>query len=303
MPTLIPTKTDIATGMFIDVTSVPAGRYDSAFDSYLIQKKDGVENHTLTLVLKINLNPVTTYGLPVFVATDADGSLFWIRPWPPAEWQSFKSKFNKQAMRWSNRFWLVPPAGFNKLDVSVGGRTYRPNIYCHLYIHFNNGATGAHRTIDVVNLHHKLNSGSFRSHEGLYDSSDTAPRTNESTDNTGSNNRHVNYLTVVHEIGHALGQPHIGVLHKDPLCSAAVFLDGTPDLVKNISPAIFQGGSNSQVCYGEYAAPDRSDNVMGSGTHFSAFNALPWQDRIAFHTHTKGSDWQVSLSRVTPKPV
>jgi hypothetical protein len=148
-----------------------------------------------------------------------------------------------------------------------------------------------------------LNSGTFGSHEGLYDSLDTAPRINRSQDHTGANREHANYLTIVHEIGHALGLDHIGVLHNDPFCRAAILFGDTSGLDKNALPALYKNGANSRACYGTFAPPDRSDNVMGRGTKFTAVNAQPWRDRIALHTNTKAADWQVSTSKVPPQRV
>ena len=66
MPVLVPSKIDPKTGMFINVLGTPAVKFDAAFDSFLIKHENGCDNHTLTLVLKIFLNPITTFGLPLF---------------------------------------------------------------------------------------------------------------------------------------------------------------------------------------------------------------------------------------------
>jgi hypothetical protein len=295
---------------------VPASTSDATFDSYLLLKKNGVDNHTLTLVLKIFLNPMTTFGLPRFPFADADGKWFWIIPWRAPEWSTFQRTFKQQCLRWNDRFWLTPPAGFSKLDVKLGSRTVRPNIYCHLYIDLIGTMAGAHRAINVVNLDKRrlaarlgvrpgdLDSGDFRSDWDTYDSLDVVPRTTNSTDDKGITHRHVNYLTVVHEIGHALGLDHIGVAHKDPLCRAAIFIDENLPSVPFLSaPALLADGSNSRACYGDGAPPSRGANVMGGGTQFDETNASPWADRLAVHTGAKAEDWKVSLRRVPPKLV
>lgn len=107
----------------------------------------------------------------------------------------------------------------------------------------------------------------------------------------------------MHEIGHALGLAHISVLHDDPLCMAAILLDSTPGIDKSALPARFRSGSNSRSCYGPFAPPDRSDNVMGRGTQFAAVNAQPWRDRIAVHTMTNGDDWQVSVGKISRRKI
>lgn len=315
MPIVVPSKLDATRGVIVNMLATPAKLYDAAFNSYLLLKEGGVENHTLTLVLKIQLNKISTYGFPLFPHLDANKTVFWIKPWDNPAWTSFKRNFKNQCLRWNDRFWLTPPAGFSALDVKVGKRIFRPNIYCHLYVHLQDGPGGAHRTIDVVNLDKKvtaaqlgkkesdLNSGNFRSHEALYNSLDTLPRTNTSTDDKGATHKHANYLTIVHEIGHALGLPHISVTHGDGLCSVAMLIGDNPLLNGTDIGALLKGKSNSSACYGTYAPPSRSDNVMGRGTNFDTTNAQPWLDRIALHTATKASDWKASMTRVAPKPV
>lgn len=294
------------------VTSIPG---DAPFDSYLLRKTGGSENHTLTLALKIHLKQVSTYGLKKLVHLDFDKHAFVINPWRGTDWAVFKQTFLKECARWNNNFWLVPPRGFSKLDVKTASRVVRPNIYCHLYVALTGSVAGAHREIEVANLdkqfaksHYvrpgeKLNSGTFRSDDADYDSLDITPRNNFSQDGSGAWVQHANYLTIVHEIGHAIGQPHSGVLHKDILCSAAILSGDGPTLEGTPIGALFKGKSNSQACYGTFAPLTTSDNVMGSGTQFDETNAQPWLDRIAVHTQTKASDWTVKRSHVPPSVV
>jgi hypothetical protein len=117
--------------------------------------------------------------------------------------------------------------------------------------------------------------------------------------------RRVNHSTIAHEIGHALGLPHIGVTHGAPNCQLAVLADSLlPSSITSSSsfPALFQGGSNSHVCYGHSGNASLGQNIMGYGMEFDSSNAQPWLDRIALHTKTKATDWKVSVkSRVPPK--
>jgi hypothetical protein len=144
--------------------------------------ESGTQNHTLTLVLKVCLNQATPNSSEFQL--DHDLRPFVIEKWPPGEFEAFKRVFTADAARWNNRFWLIPPAGYSGLDVKVGNRTMRPNIYCHLYVDATSNANNAHCTIRVVYLQKsfakamskvtntKPTGGTFRSNAGLFDSMD-----------------------------------------------------------------------------------------------------------------------------------
>lgn len=246
------------------------------------------------------------------VDADTPPKVFMIRPWQAAELALFKKKFKRECAKWNDHFWLVPPVGFSTLDVKLGTKTVRPNIYCHLYVDMAASPAGAHRSINVVNLDladaktrhglkpRDLDSGAFRSDADQYDSLDVNTREQWSQDNTGKWHKARRYSTIVHEIGHALGLPHIGVTHKDPHCQVALVLD---KLFPNATslPGLYNGASNSSACYGDMAVRARGANVMGGGTSFDEANAAPWASRLALHTGTKATDWSVSLKKVPPK--
>lgn len=318
------TITDRA-GRIIEMQATPDFQFDSAFDSYLILKENGCDNHTLTLVLKIFVNKISPLSVRLpFVGNltlpfgDADGTPFAIQPWTGTAYSTFRNSFLRQCRHWNDKFWLIPPAGFTGLDYKQGGRTIRPNIYCHLYVSLVAAAGGSHRSIDLVNLDKqaaarqlgkragKLDSGDFRSHEGLYDSLDTTNSKMPYSDDKGKSHR-VNHSTIAHEIGHALGLPHIGVTQGATSCKLAVFFDSIlPTSVTSHAsyPAIYQGASNSHACYGHSGPKTLGANIMGYGMQFDASNAQPWLDRIALHTKTRAGDWKVSVkTRELPRKI
>lgn len=312
---MVPTKPDLATGIFQNILGVRQTGSDDPFDSYLLLKPGGSENHTLTLVLKIYLKQATTYGLKKFVHLDWDKKSYVIKPWEASDWAHFRKEFLRQCAFWNNNFWLAPPKNYSKLDVKAGNRVMRPNIYCHLFVQLVGSPAGAHREIEVANLDNqfvrdhylapgqKLTSAIFRSDSSHYSSLDTIPVDMSSLDGSGATVAHLNYLPTVHEIGHALGLPHIGQSYHDPLCTAAMLAGDNPALGNTPIAALLKGKNGSLACYGQYMPASRANNVMGMGTQFDQSNAQPWLDRIAVHTQTKSKDWTVSMIRIPPKTV
>jgi hypothetical protein len=290
------------TGFPKEIDGLPESPWDTSFDSSLIFHDSGRDNHTLTLVLKIFLNPLSTGPFPYWISGDADDTPFVIENWPATKLNRFKRGFLSAAKLWNDRFYLIPPAGFSALDVKVAGRAVRPNIYCHLHVELVMSAAGSHTQIDIAYIAPKFAAGHpFRSHSQLYTLTDVQPKKSQPIDEQGYPRQKIRFLTATHEIGHALGLPHVGQSLNDPLCRLAIGLDGNALLGGILSGGSLAGGSNSNVCYGDYAPSTHANNVMGQGTQFDEFNAAPWQARIAQHTRTRANDWKVVMQRPLPQ--
>jgi hypothetical protein len=293
---------------------------DAVFDSELTVSPDPSMNHMLQLTLRMYLNkyqppvnPWTHEYFSTWFYADFDHKVFIIGPWSHAEWTRFVKRFLAECDMWNNKFWLIPPADFTALDVTAGGRKVRPNVYCNLNIQVQYSPGGAHRSITVVNMDAKsaarqrgvketdVTSLDFRSDDSTYDSMDTTVGNVGLRDPSGTPTK-VRFYTIPHEIGHAIGQPHIGVIRGEPLCQVAILLQRLPGVTQSTLPALFQGGDNSRSCYGDLASIPTSSNVMGGGDQFSAENAQPWLDQILRHTKTR-TNWTVSMSRVPPSTV
>jgi len=92
-----------------------------------------------------------------------------------------------------------------------------------------------------------------------YDSLDTVPYASPYLDSAGAPIMH---YTIAHEIGHAIGQPHIGVMRKTLLCAIEMVKDSFD-------------GQNAPACYAG-DQPSLGKNVMGGGGAFSEDNAMSW---------------------------
>ena len=316
--TPMPVKYDLKTGAALEMKGVPFGDWRPAFDSSLIMH-NGVKNHTLTLVLKIFYNQLLGQSIPRnlsmhYIEAGTPPRMYIMRPWQPGPWAEFLRGVKREAQKWNNKFYLIPPAGFSMLDVKVGSRTIRPNVYCHLHLEIMQNMANAYHKIDVLNLDQQdmalqlgvrekqLNSGDSRSNAAQYDSLDTKNRIQTTTTESGAVVEAKNYSTIVHELGHSIGLDHISVTHQDPVCMMAILLDQMKPAGTTL-PALFNGGVNGNACYGAFGKAVRGGNVMGGGTAFDESNAAPWAQRLALHTNTKPEAWTVSMRPVDPKPV
>lgn len=222
----------------------------------------------LQLWLKFDqINPNNNTGL---IFGDADNNPFFIRFWNQADWSNFIKAAEQQAESWNNKFWLKPPESVIEFDVydMNKGLWVRPYIKCTLSVYFGDvpgsfGRKTPHSVIRVANVdpNKYLNPGTFRSHSLLYSDDDTTPKLFTVPDNLNANHNFTQ-PTITHEIGHALGLRHIGVLRKTAFCNFAQMVD--------------VNGQNASYCYGYGEPAAVAENIMGYGQSFTVDNARPW---------------------------
>jgi hypothetical protein len=223
------------------------------------------QNAWLTLTLRYSLNFADSKNLIAgviekhgskFAAVDSDQKRLPIVDWDLASQMKFQRAFQRGENIWNWQFVLITPQDFDGLDYTciASGWVVRPNVLCLFRLVPN--AANAHLRITVVRLDPSVtSSNSFRSNKALYDHLD------------------VWCPTLGHELGHALGLPHIKELLGDAQCIA--------DAKRGIYP---------DRCYGE--TDFEVQNIMGGGTRIYLDNARPWVDRMADHTSLAKSAWK-----------
>jgi hypothetical protein len=224
-------------------------------------------NAALTLKLRYKLNfadsknrvPGVVVIEGAFKVRHADGFAHPILDWDQKSRATFASAFERGEKIWSRKFLLLTPSTYNGFDFSLPDdptATVRPNVVC-LFV-MSPSDSNPHIEITVFRIDRDNDAVPFRSHSKVYD--DLVPWT----------------PTLGHELGHAIGIPHIKVILGDAQCT--------------IEP-------NADRCYGE--TEEEMANVMGSGTKLLPLNAGPWLDRIAAHTMTPRSGWTATLDMRT----
>jgi hypothetical protein len=297
------------------------GHSDAAFDSTLALSSAAGQNCRLRITLRMYynaINPDQVYSAPGFKLTRAvvnDGNNpprpALIRPWSPAEWKAFTNSATRQAAAWDSKFWLIPPNEFKWFDVGSSPKVH-PNIKCEFTLEVTNNLYYAHRRIDVVNL---ATAASFRSWDTTYSSRDGTTAKSYSTKDVTGATINTQQWTVTHEVGHALGIHHVGVMRQLPGCNYAVLADSINSQMKGFIPVsrMAVGGKNSLVCYGDLDTADAINNIMGSGARFSEEDAQPWLDRLPEHLNISTQDafdfafnrskWTVAKADTPPRVV
>jgi hypothetical protein len=270
---------------------------------------DGTNNAELTLRLKIFFEPVNSTdtgdtrlhpnpgGIPTY--DDISGTPFEMRDWPAGNPGAFE-RFKREALylvnaAWNGslhnngQLWLKTPDNFSALDWPFHGRkTHRPNVWCRFHAWEVARQNDAHLKVRVVRLRNRtLNTLAFSSDKNHWDSGDLQMATNLTTDLslTGTpwfdaNGRPVEHDHIPHEVGHALGQQHIGFT----LCALS--------------------GGTCPTDAGYMIGTDSGANIMGAGTLVEPVNAEPFQRHIVLHfpdDPSNPSDWKAFSTRQFPR--
>jgi hypothetical protein len=266
--------------------------FDSELRTTMVNSQVNAE---LTIVLRVFLQKVDTKTAGLLYPEFHDSSdpnpakKFDIRDWDAkgkhstgyrGEYADFTNRYQREGQGfWTGKYWLQTPDDFADLDwpASPGPATHRPNVYCKFRLELVNSAAGKpHKTIQLIRLDRVHGqSTTFRSDDSHYDNFDlqTADYNNIVDNNGKKHNFH--QKSFVHEIGHALGLAHIGVLLNNAAAVAA------PN-----SPAAYGFGTLSK---------NDAANVMGYGMTLTAIDAQPWVNRIEAHTGAAKAKWKLFM--------
>jgi hypothetical protein len=261
-----------------------------------------LDNHILELTMKFFLRKIT---VSEFASNTAGIKELEDLQWSESEWSEFKRKFLVSGGLWHKRFCLVPPKAADDFSIKDGWigirKTYMPNIECHFKPVLVEKEGDQHWTVKVTKV--KKVDRSFPSETGI-GGSELSSNDNEpiaSARRTKTKGFTTTQIGAAHEIGHMLGQPHVGQLKNTAACVRALKFnreDKTPD---GEDASYFIGGSNASVCYGLTGNADDipiAQNIMGLGLNVEETNAISWRNSVAtvmWGRRELPSDWETVL--------
>jgi hypothetical protein len=296
---------------------------DFWFDSILDNSVTGPQtNAELTLALTLKMNAVDPGTVPPavlrflpflrgmtfnYATDDEDKATHWmkIRKWNPPEdpfeFKTYMRRFQQGAQHfWDRRFWLIPPATFTDFDFKAGGARYRPNVYCRfrMWVQDTGGFYNVEADAYRLDLPPSVTQSPFRSYAagpgltGKFSNLDVVQQVYPLIKDDQGRPHTYHQFTNDHETGHMLGMDHAAKLF--PALNWAEFKALLGVLTS-------KDGFNSRNGYGEGYRPEVGGNIMGDGHARSPVNALPWQHRMAVHTHTRVDQWVATDRHVLPR--
>jgi hypothetical protein len=281
----------------VDCGYLRFGRFDIA----LTFCGNVLENHILEITMKFFLRKIT---VAEFTSSTAGIKGLEDLQWSESEWSEFKRKFIAAGTLWHKRFCLVPPDSADEFSIKDGSyflrRTYMPNIECHFKPVLVEKEGDQHWTVKVTKV--KKGDSSFPSETGPF-GSDLSSDDGESNARSHYNPKTLEGFTLTqiaaaHEIGHMLGQPHVGQLKNTAACVRALKLEADNKPPEGEDARYFIGGANASVCYGwtgNTSDVNVAQNIMGLGLRVEEINAVSWRNSVAqvmWDRKELPSDWK-----------
>ena len=250
------------------------------YDSHLYMGDMGFDaNADFQLILRVFLQPGPT-GTGIIDSVAADNV----------------THYHHDSVAWGagelDKCWLVPPTTYPDLDfpsATSTGRRVQCNLRCRLVIVLLTDANDAHVVINALKYTPVRGLAGPRADEAtLYQGRTLA--SGSLPDKYGQDAAGHTYLrnTVIHEVGHNLGEPHIGVTVGKAIAT-------TPG-----SAVCTVATQNDAICYEGNTTAETACR-MGEGMKFCASDANPWLNRVEKHTGIPQAQWTAKLTRAAPR--
>lgn len=239
-------------------------RPQSEFDSRIIPSFASADPRYFgfVIILRIWLKQIDPpKGQNRFTTHNAHGSPHIALRWTHGSWEHFKQQFLRVVLAtWDGAFLLSPPASYDGLIwPEQGGK--RRDALCGLFIRLVDGERdNPHAVLNVVRL----------ADPSVYFGADSTLLASNDVEGFPKSHSGAGYRwkqhPAAHEVGHLLGLHHVA--QRSVACRNDHF-----------------------KCYGSTLA--ERVNIMGVGDQLSLDNAMPWRERIAWHTGIAREHWKV----------